>query len=279
MKRCPTCNRTFTDPNLSFCIDDGTPLITSAVDDETTVVSPSVKDQDGEQGYKPRDWQTPAYQPPGHKTYPDNKSKRKTWPWVVGIFAAVIIVFAGLGIAAAYLIPDLLRTTTDRNSNANAPSIESPTTNLNSNQSIPTPSVDDSNKNDNAHADVDTLPSADETKVLADLTNLEHDWTVANINADKEALDRILADDYVGVLQNGRNQGKAEYLAIIKRDNSVLSWNFEDLRVMLNGDRASLTGVIRYEFAEGVAAYRFIDKFVWRDGRWQAVSSRIDEIK
>src|SRR5215510_177802 len=27
MKRCPTCNREFTDPTLSFCIDDGTTLL------------------------------------------------------------------------------------------------------------------------------------------------------------------------------------------------------------------------------------------------------------
>ena len=278
MKRCPTCNRTFTDPDLSFCIDDGTPLVTSAADDETTVVSPSPKDQDSEQGYKPRDWQTPAYQPPGYQPYPDNKTKRKTWPWVVGIFAVVILVFGGLGIAAAIMVPKLLRTT-NRNANMNAPRVESPTSNLNSNQSIPTPSVDDSNTNDNTNAGSDTPPPADEPKVLADLTNLEHDWTVANLNADKQALDRILADDYVGVFEDERNQGKAEYLATIRRDNSVQRWDFENLKVALNGDRASLTGVIRYEFAEGVAAFEFIDKFVWRDGRWQAVSSRIKRVQ
>ena len=27
MKRCPTCNRTFTDPNLSFCLQDGMTLV------------------------------------------------------------------------------------------------------------------------------------------------------------------------------------------------------------------------------------------------------------
>ena len=278
MKRCPTCNRTFTDPDLSFCIDDGTPLVTSAADDETTVVSPSPKDQNSEQGYKPRDWQTPAYQPPGYQTYRDNKSKRKTWPWVVGIFALVIIVFGALGITAA-IIFKVLSPSTNRTSNANVPRVESPTSNLNSNESIPTPSADDSNKNDNINAGSDALPSTDESKVLADLTNLEHDWTVANINADKETLDRILADDYVGVFEDGRNQGKAEYLATIRRDNSVQRWDFENFKVTLNGDRATLTGVIRYEFAEGVAAFEFTDKFVWRDGRWQAVSSRIKRVQ
>lgn len=277
MKRCPACNRTFTDPNLSFCIDDGTPLVDSAVDDETTVVSPSPKDQGSDQGYKPRDWQTPAYQPPGYQTYPDTKSKRKTWPWVVGIFALVILVFGGLGIAAAIMFPKLLRTTTNRNSNASLPVAASRTPDL-STEPLPTPTVRD-NSDDNENANSDTLPPTDETKVLADLTNLEHDWTVANINADKEALDRILADDYVGVLPNGRNQGKAEYLATIKRDDSVQRWDFKNLKVTLNNDRASLTGVVRLEYDGGVAALQFTDKFVWRDGRWQAVSSEVEEIK
>lgn len=277
MKRCPACNRTFTDPNLSFCIDDGTPLVDSAVDDETTVVSPSPKDQGSDQGYKPRDWQTPAYQPPGYQTYPDTKSKRKTWPWVVGIFALVILVFGGLGIAAAIMFPKLLRTTTNRNSNASLPVAASRTPDL-STEPLPTPTVRD-NSDDNENANSDTLPPTDETKVLADLTNLEHDWTVANINADKEALDRILADDYVGVLPNGRNQGKAEYLATIKRDDSVQRWDFKNLKVTLNNDRASLTGVVQLEYDGGVAALQFTDKFVWRDGRWQAVSSEVEEIK
>jgi len=47
--------------------------------------------------------------------------------------------------------------------------------------------------------------------VLQDLTDLEHEWTVANINADKKKLDRILADDYVGASADGTPQGKAEY--------------------------------------------------------------------
>src|SRR3979411_2085992 len=30
MKSCPTCNRTYTDASLNFCLEDGTPLTTSA---------------------------------------------------------------------------------------------------------------------------------------------------------------------------------------------------------------------------------------------------------
>ncbi len=45
----------------------------------------------------------PAYQPPGtyaasgHASYP---SETKVWPWVLGILAFLILLLAGMGIAA-----------------------------------------------------------------------------------------------------------------------------------------------------------------------------------
>jgi len=50
--------------------------------------------------------------------------------------------------------------------------------------------------------------------------------TVANLNADKKKLARILADDYVGTTANGVIEGKTDYLKNIKRDTSVKHWNF-----------------------------------------------------
>jgi hypothetical protein len=280
MKRCPTCNKTFSDANLSFCIDDGTPLVPIA-DDETTVVSPSAGSQTDEPpAYKPRDWQTLPYQPPGFTGQTDGVKKSKTWPWIVGLLAVIIVAFVGLGIAAALIIPKLVSTKTNRNSNANVTRTETSTPNLNSSQPTPQPTLENSNENTNtATEDLANAPPTDENKVLADLTQLEHQWTIANINADKNALDRILADDYVGILEDGTNQGKADYIATLERDNSIERWGLEDLKVSLKGNRATLTGLIRYQLHNGEAAFLFIDKFVWRDGRWQAVSSQIKRIE
>ena len=278
MKRCPTCNKTFDDANLSFCIDDGTPLVPIA-DDETTVVSPSTGSQTDEPpAYKPRDWQTLPYQPPG-STGPTNGTKKsKTWPWIVGLLAVVIVGFVGLGIAAALIVPRLVRT--NRNSNANVTRTERSTPNLNTNQPTPQPTIQGSNENTNTGDDDDlNVPPTDENKVLADLTQLEEEWTAANINADKKALDRILADDYTSTLEDGTTHGKADYIATIERDPSIESWDFEGLKVSLRGNRATLTGLIRYRLRNGEAAFLFIDKFVWRDGRWQAVSSAIKRIE
>ncbi len=45
MKRCPTCTRTFLDEHLSYCTDDGTPLVdqpvASSFDPQATILTPS----------------------------------------------------------------------------------------------------------------------------------------------------------------------------------------------------------------------------------------------
>ena len=46
-------------------------------------------------------------------------------------------------------------------------------------------------------AATDDVPT-DSAEVLAQLTKLEKDWTEANIKGDKQALEKILADEYVG---------------------------------------------------------------------------------
>lgn len=277
MKRCPTCKKTFTDQNLSFCIEDGTPLvpITDAAD-ETTVVSPQVGKSNASaetEVYVPRDWQK-DYQPPGSFEPPGEK--RRVWPWVVGIVGALLLGIVGLGIALTFLLPKALRSRTNTN-NANQVA-ERP----NTNSAIPDTNTSNDNKvaneNTDVTADSEAAPPTDKAEVLSDLTDIENEWTVANINADKRKLDYILADDYVGTGTDGKSQGKAEYLKTIKRDTTIEKWNFEDLQVALRGDRATLTGRIRINFSGQEVWYSFTDKFVWRDGRWQAVSSEVTQV-
>jgi uncharacterized protein DUF4440 len=280
MKTCPTCNKTFTDPNLSFCLDDGTPLVSVAAPaDESTVVSPSSGDSENipppTEVYKPRDWQASDYQPPGFQTSSAAPTRKKTLPWVVGILAVLVIGVIGIGIAGAILVPKMLRTASNKNSsNRNAERSGDPNSNLNSNGPA--------SQSENSRTPVDdgdaAPPPTDKDVVLAVLTDLEHEWTVANINADKQKLNRILADDFVGSGE-GKTQGKAEYLRTIERDTLTQNWKFEDLKVTLMGDRSTLDGVVRFQLPDQEAAYRFTDKFVWRDGRWQAVSSVISRIK
>ena len=267
MKRCPTCNKTFTDRNLTFCVDDGTPLITVDGPDEETVISPHASGS----GQSPLPNSPPVYQPPGGYVPPGIPpgQKRRMWPWVVGLLGLFFIIVVGLVIAAVIMIPRMNRrpvATNNSNRNANVYRSE------NSNQS--------SSNNANESLELSTTaPPTDEATVLADLTELEHEWTVANINADTSKLDRILADDYAGTTFDGKTQGKAEYLRTIERDTLTQKWEFEDLKVDLIGDRATLTGLVRFQIEDKPREFRFVDKFVWRDGRWQATGSVVTPVE
>jgi uncharacterized protein DUF4440 len=281
VKRCPTCNKTFTDRNLSFCIEDGTPLVpVDDLPDEVTVVSPSASDDDASRPAEPSsgfgEGTVPSYQPPGTYSAPRiPEARRSAWPWILGLLLLLILIIGGMGAAAWFYFQPLKRLSANTNtSNINTNVNRGDNSNWNQSNS----NSNSSDGNDNANV-TNTPAPTDEAVVLADLTNIEHEWTVANINADKKKLNRILADDYVGTPINGRPQGKAEYLATIERDTETEKWEFDDLKVSLKGGRATLTGIIRFRIQGKDVPLRFVDKFVWRDGRWQATGSQVTQLK
>jgi hypothetical protein len=248
MKRCPTCNRTYTDPNLSFCVDDGTPL---AEDDESTVVSPS-------SGAERRDdWNAAPYRPPSSYVPTPPRKQRRVWPWLLGVVAAFVLGVAGLMIAAAIFVPRMVRQRP----------VEPPvTTNANT----------DNTEQTETSENVDTPPPTNEEQVLAQLRDLENEWTVANLNADKRKLGQILADEYVDSAgPGGTLRGKADYINTIERDTEIEKWEFEDLKLQLAGNRATLSGDIKAVVQGQEIELEFVDKFVWRNGRWQATGSEV----
>jgi hypothetical protein len=284
MKRCPTCKRIFSDANLSFCTDDGTPLV-KVVDESAreTLLYPSGSDAAPADGSPPSgDRVQPEYQPPGSYAPPPNQpARRRVWLWVVATLAIVLVAVAALGIVAAVFIPRMLRAAANENSNTDVRSYRRDNENVANTNPNANSNVNSGEDNENDNTDSESLSPApnSEEEVLAQLTDLENEWTVANINADKKKLDRILADDYVGNTGEGKPHGKAEYLKTIEPDKTIQKWNFEDLKVRLIGERATLTGIIRLEVKDQEVAFNFVDKFVWRDGRWQATGSEVTPIK
>lgn len=262
MKRCSTCNRTYEDPNLSFCIDDGTPLTPVTSEDDTTVIRP----RNTERNTEDNDWNSVAYQPPGPYVPPGTDPKRRgAWPWVLGIVGAFVLGILALSIAAAILIPRMMR----------ARRFEQPPPITSTNRAENSNVAPESNANSNSSEEVNTPPPTDHAQVLGQLTNIEQEWTVANLNADKRKLDRILADDFVGQGERNEPQSKADYIRTIQRNSDVDKWEFSDLKLDLAGDRAKLTGIITYFLRDRSVSFDFTDKFVWRDGRWQATGAEI----
>src|SRR5262245_50652771 len=114
MKRCPQCNRTYTDDALSFCLDDGSPLVSatapSSFDPGATVQSPSARDTSPQPTIAyPGQTPTPPPPPPHQSSPPPppppqwspmppaTPQKRSVWPWLLGIGA--VLVFMGIGVA------------------------------------------------------------------------------------------------------------------------------------------------------------------------------------
>jgi hypothetical protein len=270
MKRCPTCKRAFDDDTLSFCLEDGTPLVAESAPrggSQETLVAPRSPATGSESGSALPPTQVysqlpgkstvsaSSYQPPVTPYRP----KRKTWPWVIGVLALLSILAAA--IVAAFTVPGFLRTS--RNDNRPEPSPSRPVQ-----SASPTPNA--------SPASSDDLPT-DSAEVLAQLTKLEKDWTEANLKGDKDALEKILADEYVGNDDNSRT--KRKYIDTIKQDPSVESWDVYDVTVNQTGDRAVVNGSLKEETSDETYVYEFVDTFVWRDHRWQAVTSHATRVK
>jgi len=108
MKRCPSCNRTYTDTSLNFCLEDGTPLVADAppMDPNATIRYSSPRDTaepPPTEIYRPEPPRQPAPPPPPQwaATPPpvrapvQPKKSNAVW-WILGGLAAFAIIGIGL---------------------------------------------------------------------------------------------------------------------------------------------------------------------------------------
>lgn len=130
MKRCPQCNRTYIDDALSFCLDDGSPLVSTAppssFDPGATVQYPQGRETTpqptiaypGAGASMPPP--SPAAPPPAWSPMPPpGPQKRSVWPWLLGIGA--VLVFVGIGvIVLIFAIASISNSNNNNNSNTNS---------------------------------------------------------------------------------------------------------------------------------------------------------------
>jgi hypothetical protein len=165
MKRCPQCNRTYTDDALSFCLDDGSPLVSAAApssfDPGATVQYPQARDTSppptvaypGAQSAPPPPVQPPLVQPPptpppGWSPMPTAAPpKRSVWPWLLGIGA--VLVFLGIGVVI--LIFAIASITNANNNNHVANNNTNGNRNSNRNTTANRNTNDNSNSNENTN--------------------------------------------------------------------------------------------------------------------------------
>lgn len=112
---------------------------------------------------------------------------------------------------------------------------------------------------------------------------VEHEWLAALNRHDVTTLARILGREFIDSDFQGDAITRAQYLAYFAHPVSQpaprIQQEFEDTKVrfVARGEVAVVTGVVVTQSSPAPKTARhsrFSDVFVWRDGRWQAVTGQ-----
>jgi ketosteroid isomerase-like protein len=115
--------------------------------------------------------------------------------------------------------------------------------------------------------------------VEQELIAMEKDWTQAALKKDIAVIDRIAADDWVGIDFTGKTFSKADIINEVKSGASApRSIELGPMKVRVYGDTAVVNGSdtekSTWQGKDSSGHYVWTDVFVKRNGRWQAVSSQ-----
>ena len=126
-----------------------------------------------------------------------------------------------------------------------------------------------------------------QSKIEAELMQLERDIGQANINRDKAFFERIEADEFIYTDSGGGITTKTEDVASLDKppgEFKLVAYDVDEMKVKVYGNTAVVWGrvttTLKGKDREVISKSRFTDTFVKRDGRWQLVaghSSRIRE--
>ncbi len=116
--------------------------------------------------------------------------------------------------------------------------------------------------------------------MTANIKELESRWEASLLSHDTTAIEKIVADDFVGTSSSGKTGNKTTLLAEAKRDtNTYKSAASSDMTVRMYGPSVAVVTGITKETGKTKAgktfshAYRFTDTWVERNGEWQCVAA------
>ena len=102
-------------------------------------------------------------------------------------------------------------------------------------------------------------------------------WLQAYLDNDEDVVDRIVADDFLGLIDSVPYT-KEDILRDVATMGPELKSFFGSERIVtVHGATAVIRGVgngvaIGEDGAESSWSWRYVDTYVWRDGRWQCVA-------
>ncbi|HEY6516738.1 MAG TPA: nuclear transport factor 2 family protein [Steroidobacteraceae bacterium] len=120
-------------------------------------------------------------------------------------------------------------------------------------------------------------------RTAAAVMKVEHEWLAALQRRDVTTLARILGREFIDSDFQGEAITRAQFLAYFAGPPPTPAPPVEQsfagtkVRFAAGGDVAIVTGLVITRPSSGPAAIRhsrFTDVFVWRDGRWQAVTGQ-----
>lgn len=128
-------------------------------------------------------------------------------------------------------------------------------------------------------ADRSPAVKQDTAAVEQTLIQLEQDWNRAMLAKDYKTVEKIVADDWTGIDFRGMTITKEESLQELKSgESSNQSVELGDMKVKVYGNVAVVVGSdtekSTYHGKDSSGNYAWMDVFVKRGGRWQAVASQ-----
>lgn len=109
---------------------------------------------------------------------------------------------------------------------------------------------------------------------------LNHEYLAAVRANDPTWFDRHLAEDAVVVLANGHRLRKPEFLAsLTDAPRSFRSLGVRNVTLRWFGPTVQVDADAPWELTDGTAGVsRYIDTYVWLEGRWQVISAQITSL-
>ena len=127
------------------------------------------------------------------------------------------------------------------------------------------------------------LPRRGSHDLQKHIESLEMQWRDAVIHRNVRVMDRLLADDYLGISANGTVETNAEELAQSRAGTlRIKSLDLSDIKVRIYGNtavvtsRAELTGVNGQSDISG--NYRYTRVYNKRYGQWKIISFEASRI-
>jgi len=126
-------------------------------------------------------------------------------------------------------------------------------------------------------------PSQKESKVVEEIRKVDRERIQAQVSADRAALDRIYADDFIGIGPSGTLRTKKDVLSDFTSGSlKFQSITTDDVQVRVYGNAAVETGLSTMKGQDAGKVVpeenRFTRVWIKQEGRWRLVANHYSNL-